>query len=62
MAEIQRLMTVSEVAEVLSVRPRTLHVWQRVGKGPRPIRVGKFLRYEPAAVRAWLAERSELAK
>lgn len=49
-----RLMTVEEVAEFLSVPVNTLYQWRHKGTGPKAFRVGRFLRYDLADVRDWL--------
>lgn len=51
-----RLWTVHDVSDFLTVPVRTLHQWRHEGSGPEAFRVGKHLRYDPAAVRRWLVE------
>lgn len=48
-----RLLTPNEVAEHLGVKIQTLYRWRMDGKGPRAVRVGKFLRYRLSDVIAW---------
>lgn len=55
---IERLMTVEEVAEYLGVPVNTLYQWRHKGTGPTAFRVGRFLRYDAADVRAWLHEKT----
>lgn len=50
----ERLMTVEEVAEFLSVPVATLYQWRHKGTGPTAFRVGRFLRYDLSDVRDWL--------
>ena len=50
----ERLWTVSDVAHYLGVPVQTLYQWRYLGTGPAAYRVGKHLRYDPAAVPAWL--------
>jgi excisionase family DNA binding protein len=52
--ELDRLLTVDEVADVLRVPVSTLYGWRLVGKGPRAAKVGRFLRYRASDVAAWL--------
>ena len=52
---LERLLSIDEVAEFLGI-PVTLYQWRHKGCGPDAYRVGRHLRYEPAAVRAWLDE------
>ena len=49
-----RLWTAQDVAAYLSVPLATLYQWGYLGNGPAAYRVGRHLRYEPAAVQAWL--------
>ena len=55
--DCDRLWTVQDVSAFLSVPVTTLHQWRYYGTGPEAFRVGKHLRYDPAAVRRWLVER-----
>jgi excisionase family DNA binding protein len=50
---IERLWTVEDVAEFLSIPVQTLYQWRTKGKGPAARRVGKYLRYRPEDVHAW---------
>jgi len=49
-----RLWTAQDVADYLTVPLATLYQWRYLGTGPTAYRVGRYLRYEPAAVQAWL--------
>lgn len=53
-AEFDRLWTIRDVSDFLGIPVSTLHQWRYHGTGPAAYRVGKHLRYSPAAVRAWL--------
>jgi hypothetical protein len=48
--------TVTEVAAFLRVPTETLYTWRKRKYGPPGAKVGKHLRYDPAAVRAWFHE------
>ena len=48
------LWTAQDVADYLLVPIATLYQWRYLGTGPTAYRVGRHLRYEPAAVQAWL--------
>ena len=52
-----RLLTVRELAELLGVPVTTVYRWRHRGEGPQPIRVGRFLRFDPADVNRWLEMR-----
>ena len=47
-------MTAREVAKLLAISPRTLYWWAERGRGPRGIRIGHEMRYDPADVQAWI--------
>jgi excisionase family DNA binding protein len=56
-APIERLLTVQELGEMLGIPVKTVYRWRHRGEGPPPIRVGRFLRYDPADVSRWLDQR-----
>ena len=51
---IAPLWTVQDVSEYLRVPVQTLYSWRSHGSGPPARRVGKYLRYRPDEVVAWL--------
>jgi len=51
---IAPLWTVQDVSEYLRVPVQTLYSWRSQGSGPPARRVGKYLRYRPDEVVAWL--------
>jgi excisionase family DNA binding protein len=52
------LWTQREAADFLRCSPRTLERLRVEGEGPPYARVGRLVRYDPDAVRAWLKERT----
>lgn len=52
---MEKLLTVTELAEALRVPKQTVYLWNSQGTGPAMTKVGRHCRYAPAAVRAWLA-------
>jgi excisionase family DNA binding protein len=52
----EELWTIHQVAAFLNVPVGTLYQWRHRGVGPHAYRVGRHLRYDPAAVRRWLLE------
>jgi predicted DNA-binding transcriptional regulator AlpA len=54
--ERDQLITTAELSAFLSIPTSTLRQWSYLGTGPKALRVGRHLRYEPAEVRRWLAE------
>lgn len=49
-------MTEREVAELLNMSHRTLQGWRSGGGGPRFGKFGRSVRYDRAAVEAWIAD------
>ena len=54
MEDLERLMSINEVAEILGIPAATLYGWRYRGEGPRGYRVGRFVRYRRSAVESWL--------
>jgi excisionase family DNA binding protein len=54
---LQRLLTVSDVADYLQVPEKTVYQWNHKGTGPKPIKVGRHVRYRLADIDRWLAGR-----
>lgn len=48
------LLSVQDLSGMLQVPVRTLYFWRYRGEGPRAIRVGRFLRYDPEEVALWV--------
>ncbi len=53
-----RLWTVEDVSAFLGVPVGTLYQWRHRRVGPPAAKVGRHLRYDPAAVRSWLVEQA----
>jgi excisionase family DNA binding protein len=51
---VEKLLTISEVAEMLGVPVATLYGWRYRGEGPSGYRIGRHVRYRRAKVEAWL--------
>jgi len=49
-----KLWSVEDVAEFLGVPVKTLYRWRQTGYGPKGRRVGRYVRYKPADVVAWV--------
>ncbi|MCG3041152.1 helix-turn-helix domain-containing protein [Streptomyces sp. S1A] len=52
-----RYLTPDDIARLFGVPLETVYAWRKKRTGPPGFRVGKHLRYDPAAVRHWAAER-----
>ena len=57
-SEPARLWSLTETAEYLGVPEQTLRQWISRGTGPRSYKVGRFRKYDPSDVRAWLDSRA----
>lgn len=59
------LLTTTEAAQLMSIKPATLHWWRWNGSPdqPPPVRVGKRgVRYRASDVSHWIASRQSKAK
>ncbi|MEX2551527.1 MAG: helix-turn-helix domain-containing protein [Actinomycetota bacterium] len=52
-----RLLCVAELAELLQVPVATIYRWRHKREGPAAIRIGRYVRFDPADVSRWLDER-----
>ncbi len=55
--EIDRLLHEAEAAEILSVKVSTLRRWRWAGEGPRFLKIGAAVRYDPQELKDYLAGR-----
>ncbi|MEC4015232.1 helix-turn-helix domain-containing protein [Streptomyces sp. H27-D2] len=53
-----RYLTPTDVAALLRVPLETVYQWRKKRTGPPGFRVGKHLRYDPAALHHWITEQS----
>jgi predicted DNA-binding transcriptional regulator AlpA len=51
------LWSVSDTAAYLRVPIKTLYEWRYKGDGPPSHRIGRYVRYVPAEVLAWVTSR-----
>jgi DNA-binding transcriptional MerR regulator len=51
---VEPLWSIEDVAVYLRVPVQTLYQWRRKSIGPPAKKYGRHLRYDPAAVRAWV--------
>jgi excisionase family DNA binding protein len=58
--DVPRLLTLPEVAEFLSVSPKTVR--RLIGRGFPCVRIGRSVRFESQAVVRWLSARREGAQ
>jgi len=48
------LLSIEQLAEYTGISKNTLCCWRVEGRGPRGMRLGKYVRYRRADVEAWL--------
>ncbi|MBL1117121.1 helix-turn-helix domain-containing protein [Streptomyces sp. 110] len=48
-----RYLTPDDIAEMFEVSKETVYAWRKKRIGPPGFRVGKHVRYDPAAVKRW---------
>jgi len=51
---MERLMSIGDVASYLGVPVATVRKWNHLGRGPRPLKIGRYVKYDPAEVRQWV--------
>lgn len=56
-----RLLTVKDVAAIMSVPVSTVHYWALRGDGPPSFKIGKHRRYDAALVAEWLQRQKDAA-
>jgi len=54
---MEKLLTVDELAEVLSVKKSTIYQWRHLGLIPY-IKVGRFVRFREKDIQRWLSSRA----
>ncbi|MBP2585029.1 putative DNA-binding transcriptional regulator AlpA [Streptomyces sp. PvR006] len=53
-----RYLTPEDIAALFGVPLETVYQWRKKRTGPPGFRVGKYVRYDPADVRAWVVQQS----
>ena len=53
-SKIGRLWTVEDVSDYLGIPVATLYQWRSKGCGPAGRRMGRYVRYRPDDVKAWV--------
>ncbi len=58
--EIERLLNETEAASILNVPVKNLQQSRWKGSGPRFIKIGRLVRYEPNAIAAFIASNRKI--
>ncbi len=56
--ETERLLNEKEVAELFSIKVVTLRRWRWLGTGPRFLKIGGAVRYDPQVLKNYLSDRA----
>jgi excisionase family DNA binding protein len=59
MDKSDRLMTLSDLSDMLGVPVATLYGWRHRGEGPQGYRIGRHVRYRRSAVEEWLRAQAD---
>ena len=59
MMDIERLMSLTDLSEMLCVPVATLYGWRHRGEGPQGYRIGRHVRYRRDEVEAWLRTQAD---
>lgn len=51
---MSKLWGPKELADFLGIPVQTIYQWRTKGYGPTGLRVGKYVRYRPGDVQAWV--------
>jgi excisionase family DNA binding protein len=62
MLDDPKLYTADGLAQYLGVPLATVYRWNYAGTGPRPVKVGRFVRYRAVDVERWLEGNAAPAK
>jgi excisionase family DNA binding protein len=55
----ERLMSITDLSEMLGVPIHTLYRWRHRGEGPVGYRIGRHVKYRRATVEAWLETQTD---
>ncbi|MEU3819300.1 helix-turn-helix domain-containing protein [Streptomyces sp. NPDC030392] len=53
-------LTPDDIATLFKIPVETVYHWRKQRTGPPGFRVGRHVRYDPGAVRAWVTQQSDL--
>jgi excisionase family DNA binding protein len=55
---MEKLLSPSDLAELVGVPIGTIYKWNSTGTGPQVLHIGKHVRYSQAEVHRWIAGRT----
>ena len=55
---METLLDKKQVAELLNISVKTLDIWIQKHKAPRPVRIGRMVRFKQSEVAAFIADLS----
>ncbi|MFJ9129577.1 helix-turn-helix transcriptional regulator [Streptomyces sp. NPDC102340] len=55
-----RYLTTDDIAEMFEVPKETVYQWRKKETGPPSFRIGKYVRYDPADVLAYVTQRKNV--
>lgn len=58
-SSLEPLLSIEQLAEYLGVPVTTIYDWRVDGKGPRGVRVGRYVKFAVSDVREWVAQQRE---
>lgn len=56
---LEPLLSIEQLAQYLGVPVATIYDWRVDGKGPRGVRVGRYVKFAVSDVREWVARQRE---
>ncbi|WP_242504081.1 helix-turn-helix transcriptional regulator [Promicromonospora panici] len=58
-SSLEPLLSIEQLAEYLGVPVTTIYDWRVDGKGPRGVRVSRYVKFAASDVREWVAQQRE---
>ena len=55
---METLLDKKQVAELLNISVKTLDIWVQKSQGPKPVRIGRLVRFKRSEVAAFIADLS----
>ncbi len=56
--ENRNLLNEEQAAERLGVKVKTMQQWRHFGRGPKYVKVGRLVKYQPADIEAYIKSRT----